>query len=128
LMRASPDVEGEPQPLGAILQDLPAALKSVAALALSGHNRREIAYLLDLPDTALRQRVRALKRHLQARGVTMPADMPGLNLDLYYGRIRDALLPALIREGGVLGTHDPDGHLFIVRRASAAHKQAVRGN
>jgi DNA-directed RNA polymerase specialized sigma24 family protein len=100
-----------------ILMDLPPALKSLAALALSGHNRREIAYLLDLPDPALRQRVVALKRHLHARGVAMPEGMPGLNLDLAYGRIRDALLPSLLRQGGLFASHDPDGHLFIVRRS-----------
>ncbi len=58
----------------------------------------------------------------------MPAGMPGLNLDLSYGRIRDALLPALIREGGVFASHDPDGHLFVVRRANPTHKPGPRGN
>ena len=116
LMRPALDEGTEPQPVAKILQNLPPALKSIAALALSGHSRLEIAYLLNLPDTALRQRVRALKRLLRSRGVEMPAGMPGLNLDLSYGRIRDALLPALIREGGVVASHDPDGHLFVVRR------------
>lgn len=101
-----------------LLAELPPALKAVAVLALSGHNRREIAYLLDLPDTALRQRVRALKRQLQDRGVDMPAGLPGLNLDLSYGRIRDALLPLLLRQGGTFASHDPDGHHFVVRRSS----------
>ena len=62
----------EPADLPAILAGLPKALKAVAALALAGHDRREIAYLLALPDTALRQRVRMLKRHLRARGIEMP--------------------------------------------------------
>ena len=100
-----------------VLAGLPPALRTLAALVLTGHNRREIAYLLDLPDTALRQRVTALKRHLTARGLAAPEELAGLNLDLAYGRIRDALLPALIRHGGVFASHDPDGHLFLVRRS-----------
>jgi len=102
---------------GEVLSDLPPALRTVAALALTGHNRREIAYLLNLPDTALRQRVSALKRHMVAKGVAAPHELRGLHLDLAYGRIRDALLPALLRHGGSFASHDPDGHLFVVRRS-----------
>jgi DNA-directed RNA polymerase specialized sigma24 family protein len=98
-----------------VLPGLPPALKVFAALVLSGHNRREIAYLLRLPDTALRQRVTSLKRHLLMSGLAAPTELTGLNLDLAYGRIRDALLPALLRHGGLLSSHDPDGHLFVVR-------------
>lgn len=116
-LRPAPDAPAEPLDLAAMLSALPPSLKAVAALTLSGHNRREIAYLLDLSDTALRQRVTALKRHLTAQGVAMPEGMPGLNLDLAYGRIRDALLPGLLRQGGVFASHDPDGHLFVVRRS-----------
>lgn len=107
----------ETRPAGDLLTDLPPSLKSVAALALSGHTRREIAYLLKLEDTALRQRISELKRRLTAAGILMPEGLPGLGLDLAYGRIRDALLPALLRERGVFASHDPDGHLFIIRRS-----------
>lgn len=107
---------GQP-PASEVLAGLPPALRTLAALVLTGHNRREIAYLLDLPDTALRQRVSALKRHLARRGLAAPDELTGLNLDLAYGRIRDALLPALLRHGGVFASHDPDGHLFLVRRS-----------
>lgn len=102
-----------------ILTGLPPALRTFAALVLTGHNRREIAYLLDLPDTALRQRVSALKRHLAARKLAAPEELTGLNLDLAYGRIRDCLLPALKRHGGLFASHDPDGHLFLVRRSQS---------
>jgi DNA-directed RNA polymerase specialized sigma24 family protein len=102
---------------GEVVRDLPPSLKAVAALALTGHSRREILYLLRLTDTALRQRLSALKRHLAARGVEMPAATPGLTLNLAYGRIRDALLPKLVKEGGLFASHDPDGHLFIIRRS-----------
>jgi hypothetical protein len=89
----------------------------VALLALTGHSRHEIGYLLNLTDTALRQRVVALKRRLRETGLGSPAEFTGLNLDLAYGRIRDALLPQLLRQGGLFASHDPDGHLFVVRRS-----------
>ena len=107
----------KPESWADILTGLPPALKALAALVLTGHNRREIAYLLALEDTALRQRVSQLRKRFTAAGIEMPAGMPGLSLDLAYGRIRDALLPALLRHGGILASHDPDGHLFVVRRS-----------
>lgn len=125
--------EAQPAPpvertdLASALSNLPPAIKAVAALTLSGHNRREIAYLLNLPDTALRQRIAALRRHVVALGLAMPADLPGLNLNLAYGRIRDALLPQLLRDGGLLASHDPDGHLFVIRRSQKpSPRQQVR--
>jgi RNA polymerase sigma-70 factor (ECF subfamily) len=119
------DAPAEPLPVADVLSGLPPSLKSVAALALTGHSKREIAFLLDLPDTALRQRLSTLRRVLTARGIAMPATTPGLNLDLQYGRIRDALLPLLLAQGGTIASHDPDGHLFVVRKA---HKDGARGN
>lgn len=106
-----------PSAEAAVLPALPPALRVVALLALTGHSRHEIAYLLHLTDAALRQRVVALKRRLSAAGLGTPAEFTGLNLDLAYGRIRDALLPQLLRQGGVFASHDPDGHLFVVRRS-----------
>ena len=114
---ASPIVAEEPSEAAALLAALPPSLKAVAALALSGHTRREIAWLLKLSDEALRQRIAALKRRVVAAGLAAPADLPGLGLDLAYGRIRDALLPSLLRHGGMFASHDPDGHLFIVARS-----------
>lgn len=106
-----------PVDVAGMIADLPRPLKGVAALALSGHNRREIAYLLDLKDEALRQRIGSLRRILKARGLEMPSGLPGLNLDLAYGRIRDCLLPQLKRQDGLFAAHDPDGHLFVVTRS-----------
>lgn len=103
--------------VGPILAGLPSALRAVALLALTGHNRREIAYLLRLEDAAMRRRIADLRARLAAVGVALPSGMPGLNLDLSYGRIRDALLPLLLRQGGALASHDPDGHLFVLRRS-----------
>ena len=119
------DAPSEPLPVADVLSGLPPSLKAVAALALTGHSKREIAFLLDLPETALRQRLSGLRKALAARGIAMPATTPGLNLDLQYGRIRDVLLPLLIAQGGIIASHDPDGHLFVVRQA---HKDGARGN
>lgn len=100
---------------GDVLADLPPSLRAVAALALAGQTRREIAYLLKLSDTALRQRLTALRRTLGERGAVMPEGLPGLGGGLDYGRIRDALVPMLHRQGGMIAAHDPDGHLFVIR-------------
>ena len=96
---------------------LPKTLKSVAVLVLTGHNRREIAYLLRISDQALRQRIVALKRELMRLGATMPEGEAGLTLELPYGLIRRALLSGFGRHGGFLASHDPDGHLFYVSRS-----------
>lgn len=117
--RAEPQT-GQGAALPEILDGLSPSLRTLAALVLTGHNRREIAWLLRLPDTVLRQRVSALRRHLVARGFSAPGELTGLHLDLAYGRIRDALLPALLKHGGDFASHDPDGHLFVVRRSQNA--------
>ncbi|WP_196260255.1 RNA polymerase sigma factor [Pelagibacterium limicola] len=116
--RSGVDAPFEGVLLETVLAELPKALRVVAALALSGHTRAEIAYLLGLTDAALRQRIRELKKALARRGVPMPPEMSGLNLDLAYGAIRQALAPALKRHGGAFATHDPDGHLFVIRKIS----------
>ena len=98
-----------------VITALPPSLKAVAALALSGHNRAEIAWLLRLEDAALRQRITQLRRRLIAAGLEKPVGLPGLNLTLAYGRIRQALLPLLRHRRDLFASHDPDGHLFVVR-------------
>jgi DNA-directed RNA polymerase specialized sigma24 family protein len=126
--RPEPEVPASPGDLGEILGALPPALKAVAALAFSGHSRPEIAYLLRLNDAALRQRLTALKRKLRDAGLEMPAQTPGLNLELSYGRIRDALLPKLINEGGVFASHDPDGHLIVFARSQTGTPRQQAGD
>lgn len=113
--------------LKAVVAKLPASLKVVATLILSGHTRAEIVWLLALTDAALRQRILALRRKLRAAGVAMPHGLPGLTLDLAYGRLREVLLPALKRDGGVLASHDPDGHLFFVRSSQNAPPRQLGG-
>lgn len=119
------------------LADLPPSLRQLAMLALSGHDRREIAWLLDLSDTALRQRIHALRKRLSAFEATFPTstaasgDSHDHNLPL--GLIRRALLP-VVRASGAPGTHDPDGHLVILNPGNAkphrmvAHIPQVGGN
>ncbi len=126
--RPEPEAPASPADLGEILATLPPALKAVAALAFSGHSRPEIAYLLRLNDAALRQRLTALKRKLRDAGLEVPAQTPGLNLELSYGRIRDALLPKLINEGGVFASHDPDGHLIVFARSQTGTSRQQAGD
>ena len=126
--RPAPNAAASPPDIPEILKELPSSLKIVAALALSGHSRREIGYLLSLSDTALRQRLSTLKRRLRARGIDMPAQTPGLSLELSYGRIRDALLPKLVNEGGLFASHDPDGHLIVFRRSQNDAPRQPRGD
>ncbi|RYE09314.1 MAG: transcriptional regulator [Hyphomicrobiales bacterium] len=115
--QAQREAPGEAAAAEPFIADLPPALRIVAVLVVSGHSRHEIAYLLRLSDTALRQRIVALKRRMQAAGLAAPREFTGLSLGLAYGRIRDALLPQLLRQQGVFASHDPDGHLFVVRRS-----------
>ena len=115
-----PEAEPAPddaEPPASIPSGLPKSLRVVAALALSGHTRREIAYLLGLTDAAVRQRIAALKKAFRRSGGRAPAGLPGLSRDLPYGRIREGLRPYLARNNGDFASHDPDGHIFLIRRS-----------
>lgn len=108
----------------ATLPSLPPSLRVTALLALSGHTRQEIGWLLNLSDTALRQRISQLKRALDN------APMPDANPTgaLAFGRIRRALLGPTRRPEAFLASHDPDGHLFVVSRSQiSAPRQQTRG-
>lgn len=98
-----------------ILRELPKSLRVVAALAFSGHSRREIACLLNIEDTAVRQRIAALKKALRRYEGGIPEGLPGLNLEVPYGRIRQGLRPYLAQQRGTFASHDPDGHFFVIR-------------
>lgn len=95
------------------LPALSPALKVTALLALSGHTRQEIGWLLNLSDAALRQRVSQLRRAL-AKAELAGGDPSGA---LAFGRIRQALLAPGRRNNAFLASHDPDGHLFVVSRS-----------
>ncbi|WP_373353941.1 sigma factor [Pseudoroseicyclus sp. CXY001] len=101
---AAPDQPPETGPL----PPLPPALAQVARLAAAGCTRAEIRWLLGLTDTALRQRLSALRRQLAGR--PRPPERPGAG-----GALRPALGAALARRPEALfASHDPDGHFFLV--------------
>jgi RNA polymerase sigma-70 factor (ECF subfamily) len=93
---------------------LPAALRTTALLALTGHTRQEIAWLLRLSDPALRQRIAEIRRRWRDVSADRLEEIPGLDGTLHFGSIRRALLGPARRDGVLLASHDPDGHLFLV--------------
>ena len=128
-LRCQPEFAGEPEPpMGSTptaIMGLPRSLRIVALLALSGHTRAEIRYLLGLSDQSLRQRVSQLKRRwIDACGRdALPG--PLFPNGLATGRIRSNLLPVARLLGSRFASHDPDGHLFAV---ATAHKMPGHGN
>lgn len=107
------------------LAHLSPALRVTALLALSGHTRQEIGWLLNLSDDALRQRISQLKRALSGAGSAASGDPIGA---LAFGRIRRALLGPSRRPEAFLASHDPDGHLFVISRSQiSTPRQQTRG-
>ena len=111
---------GEDVALRTWLETLPPSLRAVARLALSGHDRREIAWLLGLNDTTLRQRIATLRRRLPTGVDARPtlvdvgaAGAPASSLALPLGLMRRALLPVVVAQQAT-GAHDPDGHLLVL--------------
>jgi len=101
------------------------SLREVARLALAGHDRREIAWVLGLSDTAMRQRITALRRKLASTPLDSIAPSER-DLELPLGLIRRALLPVVIATNS-MGAHVPDGHLLILSKPGA-HARPVGGN
>lgn len=114
------------------------SLRIVVRLINCGLSRKEILYLLNIADTALRQRLTALRRewssHLAAGGQEPEyLDEPGN--PLYSGLIRRSLRRAFRSSSDhngnmsarFIGSHDPDGHLFTIRSVPA-HKKDTGGN
>jgi DNA-directed RNA polymerase specialized sigma24 family protein len=96
------------------LASLPRSLRTVAALASADLCAAEIRWLLGLTDTALRQRLSALRRAVRAESEppTLAASYPQPAL----GARRAHVLAGLRRQPGrVLATHDPDGHTILLR-------------
>lgn len=113
----------------AFVAALPSALRTTALLALTGHTRQEIAWLLRLSDPALRQRIAEIRRRWRDAGGGQLEELPGLAGNLHFGRIRRALLGPARRDGVLLASHDPDGHLFLVSLPSqigVARQQSER--
>jgi RNA polymerase sigma-70 factor (ECF subfamily) len=131
--RWSADQDGTPVPEDPSLtcqlpevRALPPSLRVVAMLALAGHDRQEIAWLLGVTDTALRKRISTLRKRFAALAM-VPGEGTG-TADLPLGLIRRALLP-VVRASHAAGTHDPDGHLVVLGRGEiVAHIRRVGGN
>lgn len=111
----------EPQPWGRLpwvdaVHALPPSLRALGMLILGGHSREEAAWLLNLTDTALRQRLTALRQRLVPLGLMPPGEPPTLTGRVPYGRVRRDLIPAVTgAQKNHVGLHDPDGHLLLVR-------------
>ena len=113
----TPDHLDPLRPLIGLLADWPTSQRSVLLLALHGLDREEIRCVLDLPDTALRQRLVAIRKRLvdsTLRTFCEPFQQwLGKQGGDDAGLRRAALArgPARITEFR-LGVSDPDGHLL----------------
>lgn len=107
----------DPALADAVVKQLSPALRVTGLLALSGHTRQEIGWLLNLSDDALRQRISQLRKALARAEGDQAAGPAGA---LAFGRIRRALLAPARRDQVFLASHDPDGHLFVVSRSQIA--------
>ena len=111
-----------------LFDSLSPAVRKVAVLALCGLNRQEICTLLQLSDTAFRQRLTALRKAIAPRSHEFKQDvlayayasraLPTKSKDMLpLGLIRRALLTCLHHDRNSaptsLGTHDPSGHLIV---------------
>ena len=107
------------------LASLPRSLRVVAALASADLCAAEIQWLLGLTNTALRQRLTALRRAVRAEAE--PPTLTASGPQLSFAGPRAQLLAGLRRQGGrVLLTHDPDGHAILLR--IGPHKIGPGGN
>lgn len=106
------------------LASLPRSLRIVAALASADLAAAEIRWLLGLTDSALRQRLSALRTAVRAEPElpTLPAPEPRS-----FVPHRAQLLATLRRQRAhTLATHDPDGHPILL--CFVPHKPQPRGN
>jgi RNA polymerase sigma factor (sigma-70 family) len=109
------------------VQSLPPSLQTVALLANAGLGRAEIAHLLRISDTALRQRISGLRRAWKRAGFAADHLEIAPRQGSPDGPRRRALKTSLVKlPDGRLAVADPDGHpLFLSGRA---HKPDPRGN
>lgn len=105
------------------ISSLPPALRTTALLALTGHSKVEITWLLRLSDATLRQRMVGIKRRWREIDGDSFWEMPGLGGSLLYGQIRQALLKPVRQSSAVLASHDPDGNLFILSSQNPMPRQ-----
>lgn len=121
------NIDGEPDAetagVDGFVAGLPPALRTTALLALTGHTKAEIAWLLDLPDTALRKRISDIRRRWRKSGLSLPPGSGGPRGDFAFGLMRRALLRSSRAAGVELASHDPDGHLFVLSSQKAGARQ-----
>ena len=123
----TPLAQDTPAPnITAFTATLPRALRTTALLALTGHTKSEIAWLLNLPDTALRQRFAQIRLRWRKSGGGEIAGHPGLQGNMAFGRIRQALRRSLDQKADLLASHDPDGHLFTISSQNPGARQPRR--
>ena len=102
---------------------LPPSLRTAALLALAGHTKAEVAWLLRISDAALRQRIAQIKRRWRQFDGRHVSGLPSLKGELAFGQIRQALLKMSRHNSVILASHDPDGHLFVVSSQNAHSRQ-----
>lgn len=115
---AEPSGEAEP-----FVMTLPPALRTTALLALTGHTRAEIAWLLGLSDPALRKRVSDIGKRWRLSGGPIPAGLGAPRGELSFGLLRRSLIGRVRAADVVLASHDPDGHLFVLASQIARARQ-----
>lgn len=107
------------------LESLAPSLRAVATLASADLAANEIRWLLDLTDTALRQRLTALRRALKAE--PEPPVVPAAEPPATFGAQRAQLLSTLRRHPSrTLAARDPDGHAILL--CVVAHSSPRHGN
>jgi RNA polymerase sigma-70 factor (ECF subfamily) len=88
-------------------------------LAISGHTRSEIGWLLRVSDMAVRQYVSEIRRRWQRSGERQRGDILHLAGSLAFGRIRHGLRNHVMASPDVvLASHDPDGYGFSIKLTS----------
>lgn len=102
---------------------LPQALRTTALLVVTGHTKPEIAWLLGVSDAAMRKRVSEIRRRCIQSGLRGGAAERTLQGDLPFGLLRRALIGAVRSADVAIGTHDPDGHLFVVSSQTGDARQ-----
>jgi DNA-directed RNA polymerase specialized sigma24 family protein len=114
------------------------SLRIIARLVNCGLNRKEILYLLNIADTAFRQRLTAIRREWttypdtsERYGECSHKSAHTLPSGLIRRSLTQAFRNTANRKGDkfnwIIGSHDPDGHLFTIR-SPLAHKTKTNGN
>jgi len=111
------------EPAPEFIQTLPPSLRSTALLALAGHTKAEISWLLRISDTTLRQRITQIKRRWRQFDGKHVTGLSNLKGELAFGQIRQALLKMARSSNVILASHDPDGHLFVVSSQNDLSRQ-----